>query len=57
MTGLAGPFLWLAGITKRAISLVMFVCHEFGTICPSIRIAAILLMLLSRDKFNKGKVI
>ena len=32
MNDIAGPFLWLAGITTRAISSVMSVCHEFGTL-------------------------
>ena len=41
MNGLAGPFLWLAGITTRAISSVMSVCHKFGTLAPkSINITA-----------------
>ena len=31
MNCLVGPFLWLAGITTRAISSVMSVGYEFGT--------------------------
>ncbi len=36
MTGLAGPFSWHAGITKRAIGSVMSVCHEFGTLASKV---------------------
>ena len=36
MTGLTGPFLWLAGITRRALSSVMSVCHKFGTLAPKV---------------------
>ena len=55
MNGLAGPFLWLTGITTRAISSVMSVCHEFGTLASkSIQITATLCMQLTKDKTNKG---
>ena len=36
MNGLAGPFLWLAGITTRAKSSVMSVCHKFGTLVSKV---------------------
>ena len=45
MTGLTGPILWLASITRRAIRSVMCVCLESET--PVSRVSG--LQHLTRD--------
>ena len=57
MNDIAGPFLWLAGITTRAISSVMCVCHEFGTLASkSIQITATCIQLTKDKKRTKGNI-
>ena len=50
MNGLAGPFLWLAGITTRAISSVMSVCHKFGTLASKVSRLQLPLNALTKNK-------
>ena len=50
MNGLAGPFLWLAGIITRAISSVMSVCHKFGTLASKVSRLQLPLNVLTKNK-------